>query len=128
MAKKKSIIARMDTKARKIVRLRDECCQKCGEIYNLECAHIIIRRYYIARWDLWNLILLCRRCHGEFDSNPAAGMKWFQEKFPARFDYIAGLKIRRKSEIERTRTWRDSDLKEIEDFLTEKLADLENNS
>ena len=78
----------------------------------------------MARWDLLNLILLCKSCHGEFDSNPAMGMRWFQEAFPARFGYIADLKIRSKSGEQRTKIWRDSDLLEIELVLKEKLEEL----
>ena len=128
MAKRKSIINRMDTLARKIVRLRDQRCQ-CPECENegfaLECAHVgIIRRYYISRWDLLNLLLLCKKCHGKFDANEAWGMQWFQKKFPARFEYLAGLKILKNSHEETTKTWRDSDLKEIEDSLKEKLKEM----
>lgn len=130
MAKRKSIINRMDTLARKIVRLRDVTCQ-CPECesdgfagLNLQCAHVaIIRRYYVARWDLINLLLLCERCHQKFDTNTAWGLAWFSETFPARFKYLSELKILKDSPEERTKTWRDSDLKEIELELKDKLAE-----
>jgi hypothetical protein len=127
MAKRKSRIARMDALARKIVNLRDVTCQcpECeGEGYALECAHIIIRRFYVCRWNLLNLILLCKKCHAKFDANPVWGMRWFNEKFPARAEVIADLKILRNSPEERTKTWYDSDLEEIEDGLKEKLSEL----
>ena len=127
MAKRKSIINRMDTLARKIIRLRDERCQcpECDSGYNLQCAHVaVIRRYYVARWDLINLVLLCEKCHRKFDTNTAWGMGWFQDVFPARFEYLESLVILRKSPEERTRTWRDSDLLEIEVGLKEKLAQM----
>jgi len=127
MAKRKSVINRMDTLARKIIRLRDVHCQcpECDDGYNLQCAHVaIIRRYYIARWDLVNLLLLCEKCHRKFDTNTAWGMEWFSRTFPARFKYLTELKILKDSPEERTRTWRDCDLKEIEDELKEKLLDL----
>jgi len=115
----------MDTLARKIIRLRDVTCQ-CPECEGgglaLECAHVgIIRKYYISRWDLLNLLLLCKTCHGKFDANEAWGMRWFNEKFPARFQYLADLKILKNSHEEATKTWRNSDLKEIEDSLKDKL-------
>ena len=128
MAKRKSIVGRMDTLARKIVRLRDETCQcpECDSGYNLQCAHVaIIRRYYLARWDLVNLLLLCEKCHRKFDTNTAWGMAWFSETYPARFKYLTELKILKNSPEERTKTWRDCDLKEIEDELKAKLLEME---
>ena len=127
MAKRKSTINRMDTLARKIIRIRDERCQcpECESGYNLQCAHVaIIRRYYMARWDLINLLLLCEKCHRKFDTNTAWGMGWYSEKFPARFKYLTDLKILRNSHEEATKTWRDSDLKEIEDVLKDKLKEI----
>lgn len=128
MAKRKSIISRMDTLARRIVRLRDVTCQcpECDHGLNLQCAHVaIIRRYYISRWDLINLLLMCEKCHQKFDTNAAWGMKWFKEQFPARFKYLAELEILKNSPEQRTKTWRDSDLKEVELKLKEKLEDME---
>ena len=127
MAKRKSIIGRMDTIVRKIIRLRDVHCQcpECDHGLNLQVAHVaIIRRYYIARWDLINLLLMCEKCHQKFDTNTAWGMAWFSETFPARFKYLTKLKILKNSPEERTRTWRDCDLKEIEDGLKEKLEEI----
>jgi hypothetical protein len=117
----------MDTLARKIIRLRDVTCQcpECTHGMNLQVAHVaIIRRYYLARWDLINLLLMCEKCHQKFDTNTAWGMAWFLETFPARFKYLAELKILKNSPAERTRTWRDCDLKEIEDYLREKLGEM----
>ena len=128
MAKRRSVIARLDTLARKIIRLRDECCQcpECESGLNLQVAHVaIIRRYYLARWELINLLLMCEKCHRKFDTNTAWGLRWYSELFPARFKYLAELKILRDSPEERTRTWRDSDLMEIEDELKEKLLEME---
>jgi hypothetical protein len=118
----------MDTLARKIIRLRDVRCQcpDCDHGMNLQCAHVaIIRRYYVSRWDLINLLLLCEKCHQKLDTNTAWGMEWFKKVFPARFKYLAELKILKDSPEERTRTWRDGDLKEIELELKQKLAELE---
>lgn len=118
----------MDTVARKIIRLRDGVCQcpECDHGLNLQVAHVaIIRRYYLARWDLINLLLMCETCHQKFDTNTAWGMKWFQELFPARFKYLSELIILKNSPEQRTRTWRDCDLKEIEVELKEKLIGME---
>ena len=129
MAKRKSVVNRIDTLARKIVRLRDGRCQcpECkGNGTKLEVAHVAItRKYYISRWDLINLLLMCDKCHNKFDANHAWGMTWFAVKYPVRTSYLAGLEVLKNSPEERTRTWRDCDLIEIEDKLKEKLKEME---
>jgi hypothetical protein len=125
MAKRKSTIGRLDTLARKIVRLRDVTCQcpECEDGMTLQCCHIsFIRRYYVSRWDLINLLLMCTTCHTKFDTNHAWGMGWFAEQFPARAKYLSELDV--KSPKERTKVWRDCDLKEIELQLKEKLLEM----
>jgi len=45
----------------------DFCCRVCHSEKNLECHHIIPRRYYyLVNFDIdsfENLIILCSRCH-----------------------------------------------------------------
>ncbi len=38
-------------------------CQRCGATNNLQCAHIISRRYSATRTDLRNAWVLCASCH-----------------------------------------------------------------
>ena len=41
-------------------------CAVCGEIEggeNLQCHHIIPRKYVLTRWDLNNGIVVCKKCH-----------------------------------------------------------------
>jgi len=45
-------------------------CERCGTKDNLQCAHIISRRYHQVRWDLNNALSLCRGCHMYFTYHP----------------------------------------------------------
>ena len=119
MAKRKTIINRMDGKARGCTYLRDGgVCQKCGGD-GCDTHHIRKRKYYSTRWNLTNLIYLCRSCHSGAESNPTEFAEWFNRKYPHRKKAIEWFAINGKKD-----TWRDSDLKEIEDYLDEKLKEL----
>ncbi len=37
---------------------------------NLQCAHIVSRRYNATRTDLWNAFCLCAGCHMHFTEWP----------------------------------------------------------
>lgn len=56
-----------------LVRMRG-ACQRCGAFTNLQCAHIISRRYSATRCDLKNAWCLCARCHFWVDGHFEA--KW----------------------------------------------------
>ena len=119
MAKRKTIIQRMDKKARECVRLRDEwMCQWCRRNKGTDVHHVRIRKYYTTRWELNNLIFLCSACHSEVENNPNSFAIWFVKRYPAR-QKVIDFKSRQKVE-----TWRDSDLKKIEDYLDEKVVEL----
>lgn len=45
-----------------IVRARGRC-EACGSQRNLQCAHIVSRRYAHTRTDLANAFCLCAGCH-----------------------------------------------------------------
>ena len=116
MAKRKSIIQRMDKKAREVIRLRDEgVCQWCRRNKGTDVHHIRRRKYYTTRWELNNLILLCRACHSEVENNPISFGIWFVKRYPQRQEII-DWKSKQK-----LKTRRDSDLMEIEDYLDDKL-------
>ncbi len=49
-------------------------CSYCGLRTNLQCAHIVSRRFHKTRWGAWvkngydlNGILLCQNCHENYD-------------------------------------------------------------
>jgi len=119
MAKRKTVIDRMDTLARKCIRLRDEwTCQKCG-MQGHDVHHVRMRKYYSTRWDLNNLILLCKRCHSDVDNNPIGFVVWFMNEYPARQEAIEW-----KASQPLHGTWRPADLKKIEDYLKQKYLEL----
>ena len=52
-----------------IVRDRGSC-EACGSGNNLQCAHIISRKYSWTRTSLDNAFCLCARCHRHYTDNP----------------------------------------------------------
>lgn len=53
----------------KIVRARG-ACEHCGTTTNLQCAHIVSRRYSATRTDTDNAFCLCAGCHMAFTEWP----------------------------------------------------------
>lgn len=54
-----------------IVRARGQCENTdCGRFENLQCAHIVSRRYSATRTDLANALCLCAGCHMHFTEWP----------------------------------------------------------
>lgn len=45
-------------------------CEKCGSNNNLQCAHIISRKYSWTRTSLDNAFCLCASCHRHYTDNP----------------------------------------------------------
>ncbi len=45
-------------------------CEACGNLTQLECAHIVPRSYNAVRVDPANALCLCLSCHGRFTRNP----------------------------------------------------------
>lgn len=52
-----------------IIRSRGDC-ESCGFTNNLQCAHIISRKYSWTRTALDNAFCLCASCHRHFTDNP----------------------------------------------------------
>lgn len=61
-----------------IVRARG-ACEKCGKRTNLQCAHIISRRYANTRTDPENAFCLCAGCHRYFTDWPLEFQKFVEE-------------------------------------------------
>lgn len=64
------------------IRRRDGKCRICGDIANLQCAHLWSRRYHAIRFDPCNAIALCRGCHVRYTHNPALWTQWCEENVP----------------------------------------------
>lgn len=83
----------LDAIVRKILLARDvngagaSSCRRCGRIEGsvvLQVSHVLPKgRYPWLRFDLDNVILLCRACHCWWHENPVNSGEWFRENFPA---------------------------------------------
>lgn len=87
--KKLSKYKRLDIVYSQIIRKRDMCCQRCGTTNNLHCSHIIPRTSLSVRWDSFNAIALCHRCHIYWwHKNPLEAVNWFNDKWPGRYEVL----------------------------------------
>lgn len=85
-------IKKLDKKWREKINERDNGrCVYCGGDGN-NAHHIVGRRNRSTRWLLDNGILLCYRDHtfgqGSFHQDPQETMKWFENKYPDRYESI----------------------------------------
>ena len=78
---KKDYQKQADTHFSKYVRLRDGQCQNCGTADNLQCAHLISRRYKSIRTSASNAVALCRSCHVFFTHRPLEWAQWIVDRF-----------------------------------------------
>ena len=127
MAKKtnrRKLIEAIDKVCRQICLIRDEnTCQKCGcwiEGKNAHMSHVKSKQLYGGiRHDLLNLKMLCMKDHLYWwHKEPLEAAAWFNEKFPARAEYLESV----KNIIVK---FTDSQLKELLEERKEKLALLE---
>lgn len=63
----------------KIVRARG-ACENCGTTQNLQCAHIVSRRYSVTRTLEDNAFCLCAGCHMHFTEWPLEFAAFVVEK------------------------------------------------
>lgn len=91
-----------------IVRARG-ACEACGETTNLQCAHIISRRYSRTRTDLSNAFCLCAGCHMRFTEWPLEFGAFVEQKLGAYYytlqrDALEGGKVDWAFERDRLQT------------------------
>lgn len=79
MKKAKGTRGKCDVIFSKIIRARDGHCVSCGTNQNLQCAHIISRRYSGTRCDTENAITLCAGCHIYFTQWPIEFARFIAE-------------------------------------------------
>jgi len=95
----KSVVVRTKFKSRKFIKILDReysvlvrskgFCEKCGKEEGLQCCHIIPRTNMTLRWDIFNAISMCMRCHLFWQhKNPLEFTEWFEKKYPARYLYL----------------------------------------
>lgn len=95
-----------------IVRARGRC-ERCGSTSNLQCAHIIKRRFSATRCDVANAWCLCASCHFRLETHPdehmafvaqTIGMERFDElKVRALAGPTMSSRLWWRSEVERLR-------------------------
>ena len=74
---------------------------------NLQCMHIISRKYKVLRWDFKNAMAGCMAHHFWYTNNPWLWHELIMHKFPSTYDYVNS----RKHEV-----W-DKDLIAVEESL-----------
>lgn len=67
-------------------------CRRCGKGTNLQCAHIVSRRYLGVRWDPSNAFCLCASCHVYFTHRPLEWDAYVEQEIGA--DNYLALKKR----------------------------------
>lgn len=77
---------------------------------NLQCMHIISRKYKILRWDFKNAMAGCKAHHYWYTNNPFDWSHLIMTKFPATYNYI----FTRKRDV-----W-NKNLEEVEEKLNER--------
>lgn len=84
-----------DTLFSKIIREAGKCdwCGRDGRQVQLQCSHVVSRKYLKLRWDENNANALCAGCHMRWHSHPIEAIEWFKSKYPARYDYLMQEKI-----------------------------------
>jgi hypothetical protein len=99
----------------KIVRLRGSC-QSCGATENLQCAHIVSRRYANTRTDVDNAFCLCAGCHMRFTEWPLE----FAEFVHMKIGETAYDRLREKAHRTTKVRWED-EVKRLKEMLAERL-------
>lgn len=56
-------------------------CESCGSRLDLQCAHIMSRKFMATRWDDGNALCLCLECHHHYTVNPKEWLEFIVELF-----------------------------------------------
>lgn len=91
--KRSSLTRKADALASKIVRARGYCQLselrpdgQCGG--DLQCCHIIGRRYRSTRWMMKNLLAGCRDCHVFWTHRPEGFVLAIQKRWPGLYEEL----------------------------------------
>lgn len=55
-------------------------CRACGTPFNVQCAHIVSRRYHATRWLMANAVTLCSKHHMKWTNDPLGWDAWVEER------------------------------------------------
>ena len=111
---RKKVCDELDKLASKYIKLMDDhTCQRCGKrevnSSSIHVSHVIPKsRGQRYRWNPLNLQCLCFHCHiNWWHKNPLEASKWFQEKFPGRWEQLQRIPDLKMSvtDLEELRDW-----------------------
>lgn len=100
-------------------------CERCGASYypDLQCAHIVSRKYLGVRWDWDNAFCLCKGCHYWGHANPLEWDEFVESKIGA--DAYADIKRRARAWTASGRKVDYSSLLERMEVLLERESGIE---
>ena len=105
---------KLDILCSDIVRTRGKCA-KCGcdDYKKLETAHIFSRKYRSVRWNLLNMVCLCKSCHFWAHANP---LLWgeFLRTYLSKYNLIL-----LKKTAQPVKKWTMGEMQELWEKLTE---------
>jgi 5-methylcytosine-specific restriction endonuclease McrA len=88
-AKRKAKLHDADRLFSQYIRTRDGWqCQVCGEPFNIQCGHLISRRYRAVRFSPINAVAICARHHVFYTHRPIEWEAWVEERFPGRLSVL----------------------------------------
>lgn len=87
VASPKGAKAKADRLFSLIIRSRG-ACEACGRTENLQCAHIVSRRFSHTRCDEDNAFCLCARCHMHFTDHPVEFAEFVLDQIGAKYALI----------------------------------------
>lgn len=100
-----------------VVRQRGRC-ERCGSTQNLQCAHIIGRKFSATRTDPENAWCLCASCHRRLTDHPDEHMAFVALTIGMdRFD-----ELKRKA-LDNPRPWKESMWQEQVEILQSMLRE-----
>jgi hypothetical protein len=89
-AEKKKLIKQLDEMIKAMAFQRDGfTCQKCGKDDVIQPHHVIRRANKRVRWDIHNIITLCKACHFAQLQRPTVFNMWFALHYPERWKYLS---------------------------------------
>jgi len=91
---RQKLVIKLDKLAKDVVRERDgktcQHCEKWCDGVNRHVSHVIpVSAGNKLRWDPLNMKVMCYHCHiNWWHKNPMEAARWFEDKFPDRWEYL----------------------------------------
>lgn len=92
--------------------MADYTCEHCGANFRhntgvFDCSHYVGRRHAATRYDLDNLVGLCRGCHNYFGERPNDHMRMF---IKIRGEGLEGLVHEKAHQIKKWKKWEKEEM------------------